>query len=315
MDGSTFFPALGALPDRPADTLPLQQTVTWLRALRLLGADVRPLQGTGLAGHAVMRRLPLLGDVAMISRGAGGLNAGQARGLRDALGARHLVVHADTPEDGLALRRAGFRRIAAPRLAASLAIAAPPAQLAARMEGKWRNRLRHGSRQGLVVRRRPLPADPRHWIFDTEARAARRLRYMPLPPQVIAAFCAADHGGGQLFVVMRGAERLAAMLFLRHGAGATYQIGWISDAGRRASAGNLCLWRAMLELRELGVTRIDLGAADARCAPGLARFKTGAGGIVRPMGGSWLDTACLPRARPLAAASPVAPEAALTLLR
>jgi hypothetical protein len=45
----------------------------------------------------------------------------------------------------------------------------------------------------------------------------------------------------------------------------------------------------------MGVRRIDLGLADAGANPGLARFKTGAGGVVRTLGGSWLDSAWLPR--------------------
>ena len=53
-------------------------------------------------------------------------------------------------------------------------------------------------------------------------------------------------GAGQLFLARGGTRTLAAMLFLRHGRVATYQVGWSSDDGRKASAGNLLMWRAML---------------------------------------------------------------------
>jgi hypothetical protein len=290
--------ALAPSPDvfdaRPAHA-PLQQSAAWIGALRLLGADIRPLRSLGLSGHAVLRRFPGLGPAAMISRGVPGLDKGQAAALRKALGVRHLVVHAETAGDGDTLAQAGYRRIAAPRQIAELEVGRRAGALAAAMSGKWRNRLRHALRQNLSVRRRTLPPDPRHWLFAAEAGAARRLGYVPLPPALVAAVCASDPGAGQLFTVTRGGEVVAAMLFLRHGATATYQVGWTSPAGRAASAGNLCLWRAMLELRELGVGRIDLGAADLQAAPALVRFKTGAGGVVRSLGGSWLDTAWLPR--------------------
>jgi hypothetical protein len=301
------------LPDPPArrplpDLAPLQQSEVWAEALRRLGAEVVAL-GPDTGGHAVLRTLPLLGRTAMISRGGTGLSVAAAGGLRAALGARHLVIHAETERDGEALACAGFRRIAPPRRVAELDLDAPPEVLAARMSVKWRNRLRHALGQGLEVRRRPMPPDPRHWLFAAEAEAARRLRVRPMPPVLVAALCDVAPGTGQLFTVTRRGERLAAMLFLRHGDAATYQTGWTSAAGRALSAGNLCLWRAMVELRELGAVRIELGAADADLAPGLTRFKTGAGGVVRPLGGSWLRSAWLPgpRAPRFSRAIPPAP--------
>jgi hypothetical protein len=295
-------------PASPPDhALPLQQSAAWLGALRLLGAEVRPLRPLGLTGHAVLRKLPGLGPAAMVSRGAAGLGPAQAERLRQGLGVRHLVIHAETEKDGETLRDAGFRRIVSPRTIAELRIDAGPDALASAMSCKWRNRLRQALKTSLTVRRRPMSADPAHWLFAEDAQQARRLRYRPLPPRVVAAVCAADPGTGQLFTAYLGGVRVAAMLFLRHGSAATYQIGWTSGAGRTASAGNLCLWRAMLELREMGVRRIDLGAADRATMPGLVRFKTGAGGTVRSLGGSWLDSAWLPGRRPVAQAGSCPP--------
>jgi lipid II:glycine glycyltransferase (peptidoglycan interpeptide bridge formation enzyme) len=82
----------------------------------------------------------------------------------------------------------------------------------------------------------------------------------------------------------RGLERIASMLFLVHGRVATYQIGWSGEEGRRLSAHQLCLWEAMRALREAGVRRLDLGTVDTDAAPGLARFKIGAGARVRALG-------------------------------
>ena len=78
------------------------------------------------------------------------------------------------------------------------------------------------------------------------------------------------------------------MLFLKHGTGATYHVGWTSDAGRKASAHNLILATAATRLAETGVTRLDLGTIDTENAPGLARFKLGSGAKPARTGGTWL---------------------------
>ena len=105
-------------------------------------------------------------------------------------------------------------------------------------------------------------------------------------------------GAAQVFTAYHMGQRVAAMLFLRHGTSATYQIGWTSDEGRQLSAGPVCMWRAMVELQALGVERIDLGAADSKRPTGLTRFKCGTGATVRALGGTWIDSAWTPSPRP-----------------
>jgi lipid II:glycine glycyltransferase (peptidoglycan interpeptide bridge formation enzyme) len=85
-----------------------------------------------------------------------------------------------------------------------------------------------------------------------------------------------------------GRDAAAGMMFLVHGEAATYQIGWVGDAGRELGAHNLLLWHAMLELRERGVRTLDLGGVDTARGAGLARFKLGTGGEVVTLAGSYL---------------------------
>ena len=191
----------------------------------------------------------------------------------------------------MALAAAGFHRIGAPRQVADLVLRSNAAEMARALAPKWRNRLRHGQAQGLVLRRRAMPADPDNWLLRAEARQAARLWYQPLPPEMIAALAAARPGAAQLFTAYHMGQRVAAMLFLRHGRDATYQIGWTGEAGRKRSAGPVLMWQAMVDLQQMGVDRIDLGAADPDAAPGLARFKLGTGAELRTLGGTWLDTA------------------------
>lgn len=275
-------------PDAP---VALQQSALWLNATRRLGATAT-VEDIGTTRATVLRRkLPVVGNVAVISRADLRLDAHLASELQADLGARVLFVNAETTDDARMMAAAGFHRIAAPRVVAELALRPSTHAMAAHLSPKWRNRLRHGQSQGLIIRRRPLPADARHWLFRAEAAQARHLWYQPVPAPMIAALAAAKPGAAQIFTAYHRGTRVAAMLFLRHGTDATYQIGWSNEDGRRLSAGPALMWRAMVDLQSMGTDRLDLGAADRRAAPGLAHFKRGTGAQMRALGGSWLDTA------------------------
>jgi hypothetical protein len=302
----------GTLPPVLAPpTLPLPQTRLWRDTVELLGGHVQALGPAGLKGFATVARLPgaraALGPVVRVARGARGLTAETARALRSTLGRRHLIVHGSDPEEARILAGAGFHQIAPARQIAGLFIDRRPKELLRAMSPDWRSRLRAATGAELAVHRSALPPDPRHWIFerwDGAQPASCRGDDAALSPRVIATMTAADPGAGQLFSVTRDGRRLAAMLVLRHGAGATCAIAWTTEAGRAASAGHLCLWRAMLQLRELGVTWLDLGPADWRRDAATARFFSGAGASLHAHGGAWLDSAWLPRRRPGRAPGP-----------
>lgn len=288
-------PALDLPPmlrQRPCPSAPvaLQQSALWLAATQSLGA-VASVEDIGATRATVLRRkLPVLGQMAVVSRADLKLDTSLATTLRADLGARLLVVNAETADDARMMAAAGFHRIAAPRVVADLILRPSTDAMAAHLSPKWRNRLRHGQSQGLKIQRRPLPADPNHWLFRAEAAQARRMWYQPMPSTMIAALAASKPGAAQLFTAYHHGEKVAAMLFVRHGRDATYQIGWSNDKGRALSAGPVCMWRAMVDLQAMGTDHIDLGAADRRRAPGLAHFKRGTGAQMRALGGSWIDT-------------------------
>ena len=156
------------------------------------------------------------------------------------------------------------------------------------MHGKWRNRLAHAEAAGIdVYATRPDFADIR-WLIAKDTAQQRARRYRALPPAFLRAWSNGNDSGLRLYTAQLGGESLAAMLFLDHAPGVTYQIGWTSEAGRAGSAHNLILWRAMLDFAAEERARLDLGTVDTVNAPGLARFKIGAGGKVRGLGSSGL---------------------------
>ncbi len=278
----------------PTPALPLQQSPIFASALRRLGVPCLRHHLPGAEAQVILRTLPILGRTALISRGPIWSLRPKARALsalRQALDARHLIVNADTTLEGATLEDAGFLRIAAPRRIAELSLDGTPEDWLSRMSGKWRNRLRHGSKQGLRVRIGPLPSDPNYWLFRMESEQQRRLKYKALPHSVLLEMIAAHPGSVMLLTAHQDQKPVAAMVFVSHGAIATYQIGWSDPAGRAASAHNHLLWEAMQHLAATGHQKIDLGAADGAQSPGLTRFKLGSGAVARDLGGTWLDSA------------------------
>lgn len=81
---------------------------------------------------------------------------------------------------------------------------------------------------------------------------------------------------------------VAGILLLRHGALATYYVGWTSDEGRRCRAHNVLPWRGMMKLRHLDVTWLDLGGINGASTLGVARFKLGVGGDVFTLAGTYI---------------------------
>ncbi|WP_439138002.1 GNAT family N-acetyltransferase [Roseicyclus sp.] len=290
--------------DMTQHALPLQQSQLYHDALRRIGADAQRFCTKGGEALVLRRSLGPLGKVALSScANLRGIDA--ACGMGADLGAAWLVVNAGRPCEGLALYRAGYIPLAAPRKQAVLSLAGGSADWLGRMHGKWRNRLRRAQRDAmrtiparmegrdLTIRVSAMPPDPAHWILRADAAQQRDRGYRGLPPQLIAAM-AATPGALHLYTARIGGKVIAAMLFARHGTGASYLIGWSDHQGRKFSAHNLLMWRAMGDLAAMGVSAIDLGLCDTAANAGLARFKLGAGATLEVSGGTWLY------ARPLA---------------
>ncbi len=204
---------------------------------------------------------------------------------------------------------ARLRRVMTGHSTVRLDLALEPDALRAAMHGKWRNRLAAAERSALKVERVGSKPAQYRWLLDHELAQRRRRGYIALPDGFVEAWQAAVAGGAgggagggarsakaaadraEPVLTLRadlGRDAAAGMMFLVHGEAATYQIGWVGDAGRELGAHNLLLWRAMLELRERGVRTLDLGGVDTARGAGLARFKLGTGGEVVTLAGSYL---------------------------
>lgn len=272
-----------------AAAMPLQQSWAYGEALSRLGATVvrvglmTPSGARGLAQVTARRAGPL--RLSLLSRGPvwdGGPAAGEEDTALGALGRafRPLLATPERSGPGLPL--------VTPRHRAHLDLAADPAVLRARLDGKWRNRLARAEGEGLCLRvGRPDPASVA-WLLHRDAALQRARGYRALPARFTHAWLAFDPAAALLAEARIGGRRVAAMLFLLHAPWASYHVGWSGVAGRHANAHTLLLWQAMLSLREEGYAVLDLGDVDTETAPGLARFKIGAGARVAALGATVL---------------------------
>ena len=240
---------------------PLQQSRGYGLAMAALGARPRHWQTEAGPVQGIARR-----GLRLIQRA--GLTAGAARAL-----ARHWGATLVTDP----LHGRGLLPLVTARWHVEWDLTPDPADLLAGMQGKWRNALRQGQARGAPIGRNAPRALAD--LLGQEADQARRRGYRGLPPGFL------HHWGEDRLLLhhYRQGRLCAAMLFLIHGAAATYHIGWAAPEGRQAQAHRLMLWQAALDLRARGVLRLDLGPVEAS-APGLARFKLGTGARMVPLG-------------------------------
>ncbi len=182
------------------------------------------------------------------------------------------------------------RRIMSGYSTVMLDISRPLDVLRANLDGRWRQPLHRAEKSELNVQRMGTNPGQYRWLLDAEMqqRVDRGLEGMPLV--WFERYAESRKQPSRNLLSLRadvGRERVAGMMFLIHGAAATYQVGWTSDAGRDLHAHNLMLWRAIEELRERGVRSLDLGGVNTQRSAGVARFKMATGGTVRQLAGSY----------------------------
>ncbi len=187
-----------------------------------------------------------------------------------------------SPENEEMLRRCGFRRHGPGYRTVWLDLTRNEEALRAGLNRDWRKRLRAAEKADLVLdvdwQAGNLP-----WLMKQEHEQAAGKGFRPMTGTLAVRLRNAlvkGGGAGDAALMVTALERqtpVACILFFRHGAAATSQVGWASEAGRRSGAMRLVQWRAALALKERGVRILDLGGVtDA--APGVTEFKLGTGG-------------------------------------
>ncbi len=269
--------------------------------VRILRAAL--MDGTHLAGIAQFMARRVAGYLALASCTRGPVwhpdlpaadRAHGLRALRKSLPLRPLRVPLFSPDAPASPQvdqeTAGRWRVMTGSSTVMLDLRKPLAQLRGDLEGKWRNRLSKAENESpFTVRVEPnLPECLR--LLEREAQQRSEKKFHGLPTEFVQAYIDAAPSREQGFALawaQARKETTAAMLFLIHGSGATYHVGWSDEAGRKASAHNLLLWRGIEHLKKLGIERLDLGGVNTRHLPGISRFKLGAGGRPLTLAGTY----------------------------
>jgi len=201
------------------------------------------------------------------------------------------LVSPDRPlDDAMALETTGLWRVMTGYSTILLDLRRPLEDLRAGLDGKWRNRLAKAEADAAFsVRVEPsLPECQR--LLERESQQRAEKKFLGLPTDFVTRYIDAAPSREAGFAVSYAQDRketVAAMLFLVHGSSATYHVGWASEAGRKANAHNVLLWRGIEHLRRIGVQTLDLGGVNSRDLPGITRFKLGTGGQVATLAGTY----------------------------
>lgn len=259
--------------------LPLQQHPRFAAAMAQLGArhDRMPLAGGGALqvisryGLRMALRGPIWADDV-------------PQDLRRADIARARLHLANPDRAAPVWRKAGFWQSHHGAWVAEMIL---DGQIAARMDGKWRNRWRRAQRSDLRLSVAPWSARY-DWLLTADLAQQRRARFRALPHALIAAYAALAPDAVQVYCAHQQRRPLAAMVFLRHGAAVTYHLGWRAGGPAHIGAHQLILAQAAQDFAAQGARRLDLGVVDTHNNAGLARFKIGSGAQLRQLGGSWI---------------------------
>lgn len=200
---------------------------------------------------------------------------------------RVLPEISDDPDFQETFRKLGYRRAHTPGYE-TIWVDITPAEtiLRAHLKGKWRNRLVAAEKAGFDIRwdwtGKELP-----FLLRQHEKSMTEKNFLGPSASFLMVLAKRFLTRRKMLIgtAYLGEERTGIVLFFLHGCGATYQIGWASDVGRKQAAHNILLWQACLILQKEGIQDIDLGGVNDDGAAGVKLFKEGLGGdLVRYIG-------------------------------
>jgi hypothetical protein len=245
-----------------APFVPLQQSTGYGAAAQDLGATISRLgiyDGDTLIGMAQLthKKLAKCVPLSLCMRGPlwlGDVSAEQKTAAYRAL-RKHRYYSLWMPEtpDAPALHAANAKRIMTGYHTVMLDLRAEADFLRAQLDGKWRNRLVTAEAAKLQIKRLTHAPDYR-FVLEAEAAQSSTKNYAALSPALVPLYQMQMGDKAVLALSARhNHEPIAAVICFIHESSATYHIGWSNDEGKRLSAHNLLLWRAIKELKSRGI--------------------------------------------------------------
>jgi hypothetical protein len=148
-----------------------------------------------------------------------------------------------------------------------------------RMNGKWRNMLTFSEKKGLQLE---IGSDDQYfdWMMSRYEELMQEKGFTGAPIGFLRTMRTHLGNEDQLLVLraMHEGEAVAGICLARHGAAATYLIGWNGTQGRNLKANQYLLWQAIVHLKQSGLRWFDLGGISEENNPGITAFKLGLNG-------------------------------------
>ncbi len=194
-------------------------------------------------------------------------------------------------EDALAiLSRAGFRLIKdAAWVSARLDLCQSVEALRANLEKKWRNGLKKAETFGLEHTIGNGPENTQHLLEDYEEFLRKKNFSTPVTAQFVGSLQRMLPDPQKMWVLSafdRG-RRLGSILLAPYNTTVEYLVGALGEDGKRLNAGQYLLWNGILEMKQRGYERFDLGGMHPQKTPvGILRFKQGLGATSYALMGS-----------------------------
>ncbi len=149
------------------------------------------------------------------------------------------------------------------------------------LDKKWRNSMAHAQKSGV---RYTIGSDAKalQGLLNDYRALLKRKEFSSVTPEFIEKFQELLPPEETMLVLSArlGDESLGSILIARYGDIAEYLIGAVGPQGRIVNAGQYLLWNAILEMKQRGIKKFDVGGAHPQqTPPGIYHFKQGMGGV------------------------------------
>lgn len=147
------------------------------------------------------------------------------------------------------------------------------------LDGKWRNMLTFSEKAGLKLE---IGSDVARfdWMMARYQEMKQAKDFSGPPIELLLNLRRSCSGDDQLLILraVHEGEMVAGICLARHGAAATYLLGWNGSKGRNLKANQYLLWQAIVHLKHSGTRWFDLGGISEDRTPGITSFKLGLNG-------------------------------------
>lgn len=156
------------------------------------------------------------------------------------------------------------------------------------LKSNWRGSLQKAEKAGLSIEWDDSGAFfP--WLRRVYAEDKAKRGYNGASPRLLDNLAQFSTQENPMIIgkAIKDGQDIAAVMFLKHGQSATYQVGWSSEEGRNNCAHHLLLWQGRSMLQRYGVKELDLGGINEETAQGIKKFKEGTGAKISKLIGHY----------------------------